>query len=144
MAYDYLEDSAVSDAGFEASGRTAVELFEQCWEATLKLMIANPSAIREQTENRLECSSDSLEMLLFDMLGELLYYKDADATLLRLVALDIREEWSGYRLTATARGEKINAQRHALGVDIKAVTLHQFKVEQTADGGFSARVVLDT
>ena len=143
MPFDYLEDDAVSDAGFEAGGSTAVELFRQAWDATLGLMVANPLSIRKVTERQIACSSDSLEMLLFDMLGELLYYKDADCTLLRLDSLDIWKEQDSYHLRATAGGERVDPRRHVLGVDVKAVMLHQFKVEQTATE-FRARVVLDT
>ena len=45
-------------------------------------------------------------------------------------------------MTAEAYGEVIDRERHELLVDVKAVTMHHFKVEETAEG-WTATVVLD-
>ena len=37
-------------------------------------------------------------------------------------------------LHATAIGEQLDPQRHQMRVDVKAVTLHRFRVEQTEQG----------
>jgi SHS2 domain-containing protein len=39
-------------------------------------------------------------------------------------------------------GEELDMNRHDLVVDVKAVTLHQFRVEKT-DRGWEAFVILD-
>ena len=45
-------------------------------------------------------------------------------------------------LHATAIGEQLDPQRHQMRVDVKAVTLHRFRVEQT-EQGWEAFVILD-
>jgi SHS2 domain-containing protein len=39
-------------------------------------------------------------------------------------------------------GEKADPDNHKVTIDIKAVTMHMFKVEKTKDG-YEARVVID-
>lgn len=53
-----------------------------------------------------------------------------------------RRHGGAYRLEAEAAGERIDTGKHATGVDVKAVTLHRFRVEETP-GGWRASVVLD-
>jgi SHS2 domain-containing protein len=48
-----------------------------------------------------------------------------------------------FSLTAAAWGETIDPSRHELLVDVKAVTLHRFRVEK-ASRGWEATVILDT
>lgn len=45
-------------------------------------------------------------------------------------------------LADIAWGEKLDPTRHRQRADVKAVTLHHFKLEK-ADGGWSANVILD-
>ena len=42
----------------------------------------------------------------------------------------------------TAEGEELNMVKHELLADVKAVTFHNFKVEET-DGVWKAEVILD-
>ena len=87
-------------------------------------------------------AADSLDLLLFELLQELVYRKDAERLLLRVRDLRIEEAGPGYRLQAEAFGETIDPGRHPLMADVKAVTLHRLVVERTADG-WRAVVVLD-
>ncbi len=56
--------------------------------------------------------------------------------------LDIREEKGKWRLKANIRGEELNQEKHQLVADVKAVSLHNFKVRKTAEG-WRAEVILD-
>ena len=143
MPYQYLDDATTADVAFEASGETLRELLLAAWEATVGLMIENPELLHGNEIRRLELGNDDPEMLLFDLLGELLFYKDAEGVLLTLPDLSLQETEGCYRVEANARGARIDPERHALGVDIKAVTLHQFRLTKSAEG-WNARVVLDT
>jgi SHS2 domain-containing protein len=62
--------------------------------------------------------------------------------LLRIAWVMIIPAGSHYSLKAAAGGERPDPARHPLTVDVKAVTLHHFSVEETA-GGWRAEVVLD-
>jgi SHS2 domain-containing protein len=105
-------------------------------------MVADLTTIRtvEEVEFRLE--EQPLDMLLFNFLGELIFLKDARPLLLRVTRVMIIPTGSHYTLKATAGGERPDPARHPLTVDVKAVTLHHFRVEETA-GGWRAEVVLD-
>jgi SHS2 domain-containing protein len=81
-------------------------------------------------------------MLLFDFLQELIYFKDADRLLLRVREIRIDKRDGAYSLKAVTAGEPLDAGRHQQRADVKAVTLHDFRVEKT-EGGWKATAILD-
>ncbi len=142
MPYTYLDDIAIADAAFEARGRDLPSLFAAAAEATMKLMVDPPGLIENGVERRLSLADEELDMLLFQFLQELIYYKDAEDLLLLASDVEISEKNGQYHLEASAWGERRDPERHKLNVDVKAVTLHRFKVEKI-DEGWRATVVLD-
>jgi SHS2 domain-containing protein len=142
MPYEFLEDITLADSAFKAWGRTVEETFAAAADAVMNAMIDDLDAIQFQQERTLHLENEALDLLLFDLLQELIYYKDADQLLLRLAQVHIATTKGLYTLHAQARGEPIDPHRHALGTDVKAVTLHRFALEQTAQG-WQAFVVLD-
>jgi SHS2 domain-containing protein len=142
MPYHYLEEIGTADIAFEATGRDLAELFRDAADATTNVMVDNIDAIQPRETRQIELSNDKLDMLLFDLLQELIFLKDAERLLLRIreVQIDNRDEM--YLLKATAEGETLDVERHHQRADVKAVTLHDFAVERT-DGGWKARVLLD-
>jgi SHS2 domain-containing protein len=81
-------------------------------------------------------------MLLFDLLQELIFLKDAERLLLRIRKLQINEKDEKYFLRAIAEGEPLDAERHHQRADVKAVTLYNFSVVREK-GGWKSRVLLD-
>jgi protein archease len=142
MPYRYLEDVGTADIAFEATGRDLAELFSDAADATTNVMIDNIDAIQLRETRRIQLTNDNIDMLLFDFLQELIFLKDAERLLLRIRALLIDRKDEIYFLTATAEGEPLDAERHHQRADVKAVTLHNFSVEQTEDG-WKAKVLLD-
>ena len=142
MPYHYLEDIGTADIAFEATGRDLAELFSDAADATMNVMIDNLDAIEPRKTRHIELSSDGIEMLLFDFLQELIYFKDAERLLLRVRDVPIEERDEKYFLKAKAAGEPLDAARHYQRADVKAVTLHDFSVEKE-NGGWKARVLLD-
>ena len=142
MPYDYLEDIGTADIAFEATGRDLPELFTAAADATMNVMIDNLEAIEPHETRRIGLKNDAIDMLLFDFLQELIYFKDADRLLLRIREVQIDEKEDAYSLNATAAGELLDPARHQQRADVKAVTLHDFRVEKT-DGGWKASVLLD-
>jgi protein archease len=142
MPYRYLEEIGTADIAFEATGRDLPELFRDAADATVNVMIDNLEAIEPCETRNIELSNDQLDMLLFDLLQELIYLKDAERLLLRLRDVQIDKKDEKHVLKATAEGEALDAERHHQRADVKAVTLHDFSVEQI-DGGWNARVLLD-
>ena len=142
MPYHYLEEIGTADIAFEATGGDLAELFSDAADATMNVMIDNLDAIEPRERRHVKLSNDKIDMLLFDLLQELIYFKDAERLLLRVRDAEIDKKDEKYFLTAEAAGETMDAARHHQRADVKAVTLHDFSVEKE-DGGWKARVLLD-
>lgn len=142
MPYQYLEHIATADAAFEAWGTTSEELFTAAADATLNVMLADLETVRKEREVTIDIENVEMDLLLFDFLNELVFYKDARRLLLRVDSLTIAPRPDCFALHAIASGEEIDFSRHDLSADVKAVTMHRFKVEETAEG-WQASVVLD-
>jgi SHS2 domain-containing protein len=142
MPYCYLEEIGTADIAFEATGRDLPELFRDAADATTNVMIDNLDAIAPCETRQIELSNDKLDMLLFDLLQELIYLKDAERLLVRLREVQIDEKDKTYFLKATVQGELLDVERHRQRADVKAVTLHEFSVEKM-NVGWKARVLLD-
>jgi SHS2 domain-containing protein len=142
MPYQYLEEIGTADIAFEATGRDLPELFSDAADAMTNVMIDNIDAIESRQTRHIELSNDKLDMLLFDLLQELIFLKDAERLLLRMREVQLDERDENYCVKATAEGEPLDAERHHQRADVKAVTLHDFSVERT-EGGWKARVLLD-
>lgn len=142
MPYHYLEDIGTADIAFEATGRDLPELFTSAADATMNVMIENIDTIEPRETRLIELKNEGIDMLLFDFLQELIYFKDAERLLLRVREMRIEERDGAYSLSATTVGEPLDAQRHQQRADVKAVTLHNFRVEKI-EGRWKASVLLD-
>ena len=139
MPYHYLEDIGTADIAFEATGRDLPELFIAAADATMNVMIDNLDAIEPRQTRQIKLSNDNIEMLLFDFLQELIYFKDASRLLLRARETQIDHKGEEYFLKATVTGEQLDATRHQQRADVKAVTLHGFSVEKNDPPGRAGR-----
>jgi len=143
MPYKYRGDIAHSDVAFDAWGPTLEDVFTGAAQATLQVMVEDLAAVRPAETVELSLTQESEEMLLFDFLGELIFYKDARRLLLLPQQIvTTHTETGNWNLQATLQGEKIDEGRHRLDTDVKAVTMLRFKVAQVP-GGWRATVVLD-
>jgi SHS2 domain-containing protein len=79
-----------------------------------------------------------VEYLLFDWLNELLYAFESEKLLLAEFDLKLKDQ----QLTATCRGEPMDPARHQMEHEVKAITYHGLRVEQTADG-WQSEVIVD-
>ena len=142
MPYEYLEEIGTADIAFEATGRDLAELFRDAADATMNVMIDNIEAIHPRETRQIELSNAKLDMLLFDLLQELIFLKDAERLLLRMRQLEIEQKNEKLFLHGIAEGEPLDVDRHHQRADVKAVTLHDFAVERT-ESGWKARALLD-
>ncbi|MBI2090108.1 MAG: archease [Deltaproteobacteria bacterium] len=142
MPYKYLDDIAIADVAFEAWGTTLEELFTAAAEATMNLMVADLATIASREKRKIELEDESLDLLLFNLLQELIFYKDAERLLLRMEKVQLKQIDGVFRLEAEACGEEIDPSKHQLGVDVKAITLHRFQVKKTPEG-WQADVIVD-
>jgi SHS2 domain-containing protein len=142
VGYRLLEGLTRADAAFRAEEADLTALFRTAWRATLELMLPDPTTLQGLVHRHIGLANPAVDLLLFDFLGELIDYKDAEGLLLGLERLSVEDGPGGYRLEAEAAGQAADPARHELGVDVKAVTLHHLAVERTPLG-WQATVVLD-
>ena len=142
MPYTYLEESAVADIAFEAAGGTLEELFQSAADAVTNVMVEELDTITFKESRTFNEENKAIDLLLFDFLQEIIYYKDSEQLMLRAPEVKIEETGKAYRLTAKFKGEALDPKKHEQRVDVKAVTLHQFSVEKAGEG-WAAHVILD-
>src|SRR6266536_1513351 len=130
MPYHYLEDIGTADIAFEATGGDLPELFASAADATMNVMIDNLDAIESRVARQIELSDDKIDILLFDFLQKLIYFKDARRLLLRARETQINHKGEEYFLRATDADEQLDDTRHQQRADVKAVTLHGFSVDE--------------
>jgi len=142
MDYRYIDDLATADIAFEATGASLEKVFIAASDATMNVIIENLESIIPKVKRSISLANEDLDMLLFNLLQELLYFKDAEGLLLRIKYIRITTVHGKHLLQGTAEGERIDCDRHEQHVDVKAVTLHQFSLTQS-EAGWRAQVILD-
>jgi SHS2 domain-containing protein len=146
VPWRYLEDRAIADVAFSATGKSLEELFGSSVDALVNAMVTNLASIIAREKRPVEMSAEGIDMLLFELLQEVIFCKDAEGLLLRLESIKISGASGGAlpmaSLSGVLSGERIDPRRHMLAVDVKAVTLYRYRVEAVQDG-WEAEVVLD-
>lgn len=142
MPFEYRGDIAHADIAFDAWAPTLEELFGEAARATMQVMVENLSEVRPAQTLEVKLEQENEEMLLFDFLNELIFYKDARRLLLLPVEISITPADYGFVLRASLSGEEIDVVRHQMNTDVKAVTMLRYKLEQV-ENGWRATVVLD-
>jgi len=142
VGYRFLEDIAIADVAFQVWGETLEMVFQDAARATMSVMVADLQSIADCQTRQVELQATSLDLLLFDFLQEVVYYKDAERLLLLPAKVEIAEQGTGWSVRSTFSGEEVDARRHPLLVDVKAVTMHRFALHRS-DSGWQAEVVLD-
>jgi|TARA_Y100000031_G_C8189991_1_gene370916 SHS2 domain-containing protein len=139
--YKILEDVAIADIAIEAHGKDLNELFENNALAIFE-ETANLKKINEKEKKIIKLTAKNEEDLLFDFLSEILFLKDTYSIIFKKSIIKINQKNKKFSLEAELTGEKIDREKHELRNDIKAITLHMFKVEKTKDG-YKSLVVVD-
>jgi SHS2 domain-containing protein len=134
--YETFDHTA--DLGLRVRAPTLDALFVEAAEALFSIVIEVPGTVKPVTRIDVNLSESDRELLLFDWLKELLYRFDAEHLVFSRFEARVRPD--GF--TGAAWGEKLDRDRHELGHEVKAITYHGLKVEQTA-GGWLAEVIVD-
>jgi SHS2 domain-containing protein len=142
MPYEYLEEIAVADIAFHAWGHDMEEAFKSASQATMNVMVEELDAIRPMEVREIHLERQELDLLLFEFLQELIYFKDSEKLILMVDEISVSEGKNGFTVDATLKGERIDQERHHMRADVKAVTLHRFHFIKT-DKGWDVMVVLD-
>ncbi len=142
MSYRFIEDIAIADVAFEAWGEDLAGVLTAAAEATLNVMVSDLDSVAIRERRTVNLEAEEPDLLLFDFLQEVIFFKDANRLLLRPANVVAKAREGICTVSADLVGEELDMERHDLVVDVKAVTLHRFVVERV-DGRWRAFVVLD-
>jgi SHS2 domain-containing protein len=135
--FEHFDHTA--DLGLRVKANSLEDLLAEAGRGLLAMIVANPAAVRPVHTKIIELPIGEASLLLFDWLTELLYAFESDKLLLSEFDVQI----AGGQLTATCRGEPMDAARHKMDHEVKAITYPGLQVEQQPDGSWSAEVIVD-
>jgi len=139
MTFRFLPDVALADVAFVAESDTVDGLFRSCALAITDIMV-DPKTLRSRVRREFSLRSPDLDRLLYDFLTELIVAKDVDSLLFG--TYEIKVDPAANSLSAVAKGEPIDRERHRLRNDVKAVTMHLFGIKREGRK-WKTTVVLD-
>ncbi|MDH3719461.1 MAG: archease [Planctomycetota bacterium] len=134
--FEVFEHTA--DLGLRVRAADLDQLFADAGRGLFSVIVANLDEVRAVQSRAFQIDGDDYEYLLFDWLTELLYTFETEKLLLS--QFEVKVTAGG--LNAVCRGETMDIQRHEMDHEVKAVTYHQLKVQQTPDG-WLAEVIVD-
>lgn len=140
--YKIVEHTA--DVALAVSAKDLASLFRDA-AAGFGEVVFEDSTIHDAEAREIELSAIYLEELLILWLSELNYLLTVHKWVFRttrdieIKQIDRAEAW---QLKARIGGEQLNHQRHYIYSDIKAVTYHQMKIEESG-GRLFTKVVFD-
>ena len=137
-SFEVFEHTA--DVGLRVDARSLDELFVEAARGLFALTVENPEAIEPHRTVTIELESESLEGLFVDWLRELIFRFETEHLLLGEFQVQVFD--GNRRLRAECRGEPADWSRHLPDNELKAVTYHGLRVEQTLNG-WEAEVILD-
>lgn len=137
-SFEVFEHTA--DVGLRIEAKSLEELFVAAARGVFSLVVENPEAIEPSQTVRIEIESEDLVGLFVDWLRELIYRFETEHLLLGEFRIELSNDRR--RLRADCRGEGADWSRHLPDNELKAVTYHGLKFEQTPDG-WEAEVIFD-
>jgi SHS2 domain-containing protein len=140
-SFRFLEDIALADIAFEATGDSIQALFQGATQAVLEIM-ADPLTVGSVWKQRSIKSEAVLEDLLVEWLSEIVYWKDAAGVVFSDAPLTLLKARDGWTLEAVLIGAPVDPGAQVLRNDVKGITRHLYKIWQ--DGSlWKARVIID-
>ncbi len=142
MNYEIMDDVTEADIAVKVRGSSLEELFINGAGALVSEMTGGEFTSTGNEVYRGEVESGEIDLLYFNFLNELLFFKDAAGLLLLPDIVEIKEEKGLYKCIYTLRGGKISDMNCDFRADIKAVTMHRLKLYKH-DDFFIAESVFD-
>jgi SHS2 domain-containing protein len=124
--FKFLEHTA--DVYIAAHGKNLEEAFENAALAMFEV-ITDTEKVSPHEEDSVEVEAEDEYALLYNWLEALLVKFEVNDMLYSKFKISHLEETAeGFRLKATVWGEKLNAEKHAQKVAVKAVTYHRMEI----------------
>lgn len=127
-----------ADLGLRIRAANLDALFVEAAQALFEAIVADLATVQPVQQIDINLEGAERDYLLFDWLTELLYRCDAEHLVFGKFDVHVRDDG----LTARACGEPLDRARHQLEHEVKAITYHGLRVEQTAEG-WLAEVIVD-
>ncbi len=135
--YKFLDHK--SDQLVEVEAEGVPELFEESAKAFFDTIV-DISKVEPKLEFEIELYETSIERLLYKFLNELLYLFDTKGAVFSKFEAQFDEE--NLKLDIKMWGEHFDPKKHTPKYEIKAITLHNFKVWKE-NGNWMARFLFD-
>lgn len=126
-----------ADLGLRIRAPDLNGLFVEAARALFSTIVEDLATVEPRQSLEIDLPGEETEYLLFDWLRQLLFHFDSEHLLFGEFAVAV----SATGLHGTARGEPLDRSRHVLDHEVKAITYHGLRVEQTADGWLAEFIV---
>ena len=136
LMYETFDHTA--DLGLRIRAADLNTLFAEAGQALFATLVENLDAVAAAQQIEVKIAGEEREFLLFDWLRELLYRFDAEHLILSRFEVQVGADG----LQASAWGEPLDRTRHELAHEVKAITYHGLRVEETPEG-WLAEVIVD-
>jgi SHS2 domain-containing protein len=127
-----------SDVGIRAYGHSMAEVFENCAQGMMSLML-DPGRVEPRRRVRLSARGRDAKSLLVSWLSEILYLVDAENW--ALASFEVSEV-SELAVAGWGSGEPLDPAKHGLKLEIKAPTYHMLELDE-GEGAWTAQVIFD-
>ena len=142
MDYEIIEEITHADIAVRVKGTSLDELFVKSGRALISEMVENTGVISPFINKEGIITGDNIELIYFEFLNEILFYKDAECLLLLPEFVKISDVTGNINCNYKLCGEKIIREKHVFRVDVKAVTMHGLRIFKEKDL-FVAETVFD-
>lgn len=136
----------VADVGVRGMGGSPARALEQAALA-LSAVVCDPATVGAGEEVAFRCDAPDLELLLVDWLNALIHAMATRHLLFGRFDVGVEVVREGgeevWRLTARARGEPVDRERHRVRVEVKAASYAALRVAEEAPGWWVAQCVVD-
>lgn len=132
-----------ADMGFRCRARTMEELFARCARGLTSVLV-DLAAIQLELSREFEFEGEEIDLVLYNWLSEILFLFDAEGLLFSKFEVKkfMTTDSGSTRMEASLHGQRFEGSKHEIKTYVKAITLHQLKVERKANE-IEAQVFLD-
>lgn len=138
MSYKFLDHA--TDAIIEVTAKDLKEAFAVAADAEINLTL-DQDKVEEKDQKKFSANGKDLRYLLFSWLEEIPFVLITEGFAIKRIEFNI-EEKDGYKINATAFGEKLDVKKHNFKVEIKAPTFYDMEIRENDDGIYM-RFLLD-
>ena len=128
-----------ADLGLRIRAGDLNTLFSEAGLALASILVEDLGSVRPVRRVQVDLPADEVEYLLYDWLRAILYHFESDRLLVARCEVRVSPTAG---LQAVLEGETFDPARHELSHEIKAITYHDLRVEETEDG-WLAEVIVD-